>query len=302
MKTYKQYINEGIRDKMTPVSSESITKKLSNLDGSELTKYITDLIFKNDNDVLTLVINSVDMSIVSDYELYDLIFLAISMKNLIGVKLLLDKDLQIEKLHNLYTYALRKDTDIAKFIKQSITMVEGIRDMMTPKNDEDIKKMLKVMTFSKALILLKQQGLKVTDYYSTEHIKNMLNNLSFERTLDLCRQYGLKVTDYFSNDEINYELYLIGINDIDRLSNFISVILQTTKSTYDRSMNKSNIMHELFLINPDYKLDLSIVVKSVQVADARVGFNIQHIYVPLWNSLPKELRKEAIKIYIEKNI
>lgn len=210
MKTFEQY-NESIKDKMTPISSESITKKLGNLSDSELTNYITDLIFKNDNDVLTVVIKSTDMSRIDDYQLYDLIELSIDMKNLTAVNLLLDKDLPIEILHRLYLQAnTRGYIDIARFIERVITTVEStgssinesIRDKMTPRSGDDIRDKVKNLSIDDALMKCYMHNIKPGDYLDIDKLKDWIKTvptLKLRSTWDIDPESNLGIVCF---DEI----------------------------------------------------------------------------------------------------
>lgn len=234
MKTFQQY-NESIRDKMTPISSELITKKLGKLNGYELSNYLTDIIYKRDETLLKLILKDVDMGRLSEYQLYDLIELSIDMNNINIVNLLLINKLHYRFLEKLYLHAMQCGYDhIANSIKEIIPIKESIRDKMTPKSEEDIKKTLKDKPIEYVLNLLPDIRMNINDIFTKEEIKDKLKDKSVLQVMHILHRIdSIDIDDIFTKeqqseaknqfsyiDEENEVIYV----DIERMKGILSVV------------------------------------------------------------------------------
>ena len=83
---------------------------------------------------------------------------------------------------------------------------EGIRDMMTPKTDDDIKRMLNDLPIDKVFNMCDVQGLKIRDYLSDDEIKQKLNDIPIDDAFSICSKYRLRIKNYFSDDDIKQGL------------------------------------------------------------------------------------------------
>lgn len=68
---------------------------------------------------------------------------------------------------------------------------ESLRDKMTPKSDEDIKRKLDNMPIDKALEMCREQGIKITDYLSIDKIKPLIKDKTIDDVLIFASEFGI---------------------------------------------------------------------------------------------------------------
>jgi ankyrin repeat protein len=144
--------NESIKDLMTPITPELITKNLGNISSTKLTNYIIESIKKNDTVLLDLLLKHKKTEELSDHYKYYIIKIANDYGNLSVITYFLESGLSTKLLEDIYGYALRQHREkVTKLIEPYIedvpkedkskgymTMNESLRDKMTPKSVEDI--------------------------------------------------------------------------------------------------------------------------------------------------------------------
>lgn len=107
MKRYKEFVNEGLRAKMTPKSDEDITKSLSKLNDYQLGNYIITSIEKNDKVLLDLILKHGNVDILNDNHKYRVIEVAIDYANIPVITHFLELGLSNKLLGDLWGYTYR---------------------------------------------------------------------------------------------------------------------------------------------------------------------------------------------------
>ena len=100
------FVTESIRDKMTPISSESITKNLGNLTGYKLMNYLSDVILQDDGEWIITVLKHSDLTQISETDIVNLFELAIDTENITTIQYFLDRGLSKMALDYLHTYSV----------------------------------------------------------------------------------------------------------------------------------------------------------------------------------------------------
>ena len=139
MKTYNQYINESVRDKMTPKSKEDVLKHFCSLNKDEMEETIYDdciEFFDGDQD-----------------KLFKFVKTKVGVSNLWKKMKELHKDYKDEDVMVVDALTVMTKEELIKMFTMMINNVsnesvnqyinESVRDKMTPKSEEDIKKSLK---------------------------------------------------------------------------------------------------------------------------------------------------------------
>lgn len=210
--TYKLY-NESVRDKMTAFSIESIKDRISHMTMDELYNLLWNTALYEDEDALKLYLeNGADINIKSnrsetllmdfvrtnDYVIvkmllrlgadpnigndngYTALVIASLNNTVILVELLMTSDKFNPKVHDQLNVALKFAKDRHEYVEEMLksykkrTLNESIRDLMTPKSEDDIKNIL-----SEYNIVDKVKNIfryKLQHYYTEEELKNVIKS------------------------------------------------------------------------------------------------------------------------------
>ena len=199
----KEYgVNESIRDKMTPISSDGIISKLSKLKSYKLCDYLAQFILDNNKDLIVSILTKVDTSILDEGEIHNLMEIAIDMRNMTVIHYFLDKGLSNEILEDLYTYADERDMErISKLINSRIKINESIRDKMTPISDtkkEELKNKILDMERDKKVSLM----LEYPELFNDQQLRDAIISIQSSSLKNnyILRKYPHLFTDKEKDD------------------------------------------------------------------------------------------------------
>ena len=210
---YGNGINEGIRDKMIPKSKEDIDKVIDKIfkDVPDLKIFnwkrfgFIPVLFQNRHTLYSFKFLSPD-----DIEWYLIIWKhngSMELRTLPSKGNIIKQFKTIDEIENYLEDKFKTGESTDEFIN------EGIRDMMTPKSDDDIKKKLNDMSIENFLKMCKKHNLKPTNYRDIADIKRELNHMSIEDFLEVCKKHDFKPIDYREIGDIKKKLNDMSIED-----------------------------------------------------------------------------------------
>ena len=180
---------------------------------------------------------------------------------------------------------------------------EGIRDKMTPKSDEDVKRMLNNMSIDDICLMCLKQREKITDYLSIDDIKKKLHNLPINKVIDICKEQGLKLTDFASIEDIQKSIDKKGLKNQLKMSCEVGT-LDMVKQKVEQS--KSSKL-ELYPTDRYNIVKAAINSGNMQIVDYLIdnGFKLNRDYI---NQLTDESEINidnlctAFQLFIDKNL
>ena len=289
MKTFQQY-NESVRDKMTPKSEKDIREDLSKAP-------IPNQFIRSCQGGYLDIVKQTLQPVKDSQNYLSLVYMGMR-KSIEGgfldiFKYLVDNT-ELNYLHHNREELLRSAaengyTDIVKYL---ITLGADIH----VQNEEPLFKAI-YFGHVDCVKLLLDSGAKLQDCYIRKDISPEMKKflLQYDKTNEGVRD---KMTPK-SKEEIWNSVH-DSLDDGYKLSRTISGLLNMGDSVYQKFWQNKDVIHELLLTIPNYEIDLKTITDVLKEADARLAFGIEHIYVPIWHSLPIEQRKETLKIFIEK--
>ena len=263
MKYLKKYnqINEGLRDYMTGLSKKQAFDKLNHLNplekmfrgieynmielvelGIAESEDITEDLKKLDYSILRYSVLTNNLEITDlllksggDVNCRDEILLraAAFKENKKMMDLLIKHGANIdrsintepyEKTANLYGYKPHS-VDFLKSYKNKNMVNEGLRDMMKPKSDEEIKKSLKDLPIEERLKLIQRYRLNVNEFATDEEIISFLSEHNTYSKIYYIHNYGLdkkffpsdeKIEKFLSDMKLDERIKFIGRYNLDK--------------------------------------------------------------------------------------
>ena len=152
--------NESIKDLMTPVSSDDITKNLSGINHYKLSNYFLQSIINEDMELLKHLLKDELIDILEPWDKFDIIQKAIDYGNTTVITFLLERGVPHDILQELIDYTIEhRNVETTKLLRTYINKTnESIRDKMTPKSFDDINNSMSKYTPEQQLLMGCKEG------------------------------------------------------------------------------------------------------------------------------------------------
>lgn len=179
IKSYNNFINEGVRDQMTPKSDKELLKYIKKLNKDRKTKLLYDSVMKKDLETARFLLDTG-----ADIEVVDCIPYAHSH--------MMSFHKEIRELVDEY----RNKKPINK-LKKFFHFNESVKDQMTPKSEEHLRNMVKDFTPDQELTIACQRGIL---WLAKEAIEKGANYNTWTFISDACRYNQLEIVKYLVDE------------------------------------------------------------------------------------------------------